>query len=501
MNSSRYSRSARTLLKRSALFTVRCADALFAAPLAAGADTAVPSVDAVSVSGADITVNWTLNVADATSLDVILYDASGNVVQDDTLDPSATSDTFYSVAAATGYYVEVSATDTAGTTASLPSSTVDVLEGPAVITSVGGSGAAVTVTWTNTSPDATGIDVILYDANGNVVTDDTLDPSTTSDTFANVPDGQGYYVVVTTHTPSGDFDSNSSDVFTLAGGTFSTDTAVSFNDLSCVDGTVSVSWSSNSPDATSYDVILLDANGNVISQVTVDPSVTSYDFTAVADATNYSVEVVAHTPIGDLNATSWNFSVANGQLVQIPVDPPIVFGGGSGEVVDPSTVVLTPVDGGGWSVSWNEVADAAGTGYYLVSDDQGDTCVVDSTGVAGANVSCTLAALSDPTASLSGLSVTYFSDAFRVDNFGSVTPTALSEGVVAFDKAPVPTTKSAPATSHHVAVAAPVLAPAGDSVILDWLVGFGGLLLASAVALTWRSRARRHGAQALSGRQ
>ena len=467
--------------------------ALVALPVVAGASTLAPTVDAVSVTGADLSVNWTLNVTDATSVDAILYDSTGAVVADDSLDPSVTTDTFYSLAAQSGYYVVVTATDAAGTTSSAPSTTADVIEGPAVITGVSGNGGTVSVTWTNTSLDASGVDVVLYDANGNVVATHSLDPSATTDTFANVADAQGYYIVVTAHTPGGDFDSNPSSSFTLAGGLLSTDAAVSISDLSCVDGTVSVSWSTNSPDATGYDVVLLDANGAVVSTSTVDPSVSTYSFTGVADGAGYVVEIVAHTPIGDLTTDSWSFSIAGGQIVQIPVEPPVVLGTGSGEVVDPSTVTVTAMSGG-WTIAWSELADASGAGYYVVTDDQGDSCSIGSTGTAGASISCDLTANGDATVVPTGVSVTYYAYMydFRAENFGSIAPQLASGGAtpVAVTKTRTATTRTAPTPQHHVSVAIAELPRTQSSVLLDALAGLGGLLLASALVLSARRRMR-----------
>ncbi len=484
--------TALSILRRTAVTALVGALGLVAAPLAAGASTLSPGIDSVLVSGADLTVNWTLNVTDATSVDAVLYDSTGTVVADDSLDPSATSDTFYSVAAQSGYYVVVSATDSSGTVDSLPSAPVDVVEGPAVITDLSGSAGSVIVTWTNTSPDATGLDVVLYDSTGAVVADDVVAAGSTSDTFSGVSDAQGYYVVVTTHTPGGDFDSDPSATFAVVGGLLSTDAAVSISDLSCVDGTLSVSWSSNSPDATGYDVTLLDANGNIVSHVSLDASTTSYSFSSVSDGDNYVLEVVAHTPIGDLSTDSWSFSVASGQMVTVPIEPPIVFGGGASEVVDPSTVTIVATSGG-WTISWNEVADASSNGYYLVTDDQGDSCTVNSTGVGGTALSCDVIPAGDASVTPSGLSVTYYSNMyeFKADNFGSVAPQLASGGVSTVDVTThqVATDRSAPLPQHHVGFSsAPLAAAPHSSALLDSLAALGGLLLASAMIMSIRRR-------------
>jgi hypothetical protein len=480
------------VLRRGATATLFGAVCLVAAPLAAGASTTVPVVDSVAVNGANLTVNWTLNVGDATSVDAIVYDNTGAVIADDVLDPSVTTDTFYSLAAQSGYYVVISATDPSGTFNSVASAPLDVVEGPAVITGLSGTGGAVTVTWTNTSPDASGLDVVLYDNNGTMITDDVLSAGTTTDTFTGVADGQGYYVVVTTHTPSGDFDSNASASFSVTGGLVSTDSAASITDLTCVDGTLSVSWSSNSPDATGYDVVLRDANGNIVSQATVDASVTSYSFSGVSDGDGYVVQIVAHTPIGDLTTDSWTFSIASGQMVDSPIIPPIVVGNGGSEVVDPSTVTYVATTGG-WTVSWAEVADAASYGYYVVTDDQGDSCTVSSTGVGGATVSCDVIAAGDPTVAPSGLSVTYYSAIyeFRADNFGSVTPLNASGGVSTVDTTPrasTPTRTASFPIRHIALVSAPLGSPTHRSVFLDYVAGLAGLLMLSALILSARRR-------------
>ncbi len=95
----------------------------------------------------------------------------------------------------------------------------------ATITAVTGTNGNVTVTWTNDAADATGLDVILYDQNGNVLEDDALAASATSDTFANVADGGGYSVDVITHTPGGDLDAGGSTPFDVYQGTYIVDNA------------------------------------------------------------------------------------------------------------------------------------------------------------------------------------------------------------------------------------------------------------------------------------
>ncbi len=282
-----------------------------------------------------------------------------------------------------------------------------IVDNAPTIVSVTGTNGNVTVTWTNDAADATGLDVILYDQNGNVVEDDALAASATSDTFANVADGQGYTIDVVAHTPGGDLDSGPSLAFDLSNGSLSNDAAASVDTVTCTNGVITVSWTSNSPDATGYDVILYDQNGTVVQDDALAASATSDTFRAVADGSGYSVAVVAHTPFGDFTGDSWNFDIVNGSIVTVPIIDPVP--GRAPIVVDPSTVTVTPIDAGagGWTISWPELASAPTDGQYVVSDDQGDSCTATPTGVAGTTLSCVLAPRIDGTTTLTGLTVTF----------------------------------------------------------------------------------------------
>jgi hypothetical protein len=120
------------LIRRAATIGLVATLALLAVPIAAGADVtadAAPTVTAVTATGGDVTVTWTNDAADATSIDVILYDDNGNVVEDDNVGAAATSDTMSGVADGGGYTIDVVANTPGGALDSGPSNAFDVYQG------------------------------------------------------------------------------------------------------------------------------------------------------------------------------------------------------------------------------------------------------------------------------------------------------------------------------------------------------------------------------------
>ncbi len=494
------------VLRRAAVGTVLMGTVALATPLAAGADviaSSAPSITAVSGSAGDLTVTWTDNAPDATSLDVILYDQSGNVVVDDNLASTATTDTLNNVADGGGYTISVVANTPSGDLSSDSTAPFDVTGGTYVldnapsIQTVGATAGNVTVTWTNDAADASSLDVTLYDQNGNVVQEDTLSASATRDTFANVPDGTGYYAVVTAITPGGDLSSDASGAFDLAGGAYSNDAAPTLVSLDASNGVITVTWSSNASDVTGYDVMVTDGNGTQIADDSLGAGATSDSVPAVADGTGYEISIVAHTPIGDFTTPTGSIDISGGTIAHIPVDPiPVVLG--TGTVVDPGTVSVTPISNGdgGWTISWPEVTNANSSGWYEVTTDQGDVCTVDSDGVAGDTATCDLSAHTDGSTEITGLTVTYYPmHLIEYDLAGAVAPTAVATAAngsgsstvtpVRFDKVATPRN-----LERHTVALGHVTSPAAAT---PWALGavmVGGVavLLSGAIALLRRRR-------------
>jgi|GEM_PF-2348179 len=494
------------VLRRAAVGTVLMGTVALASPLAAGADvvaSSAPSITAVAGTSGDVTVTWTDNAPDATSLDVILYDQSGNVVVDDNVAPTATTDILNNVADGGGYTLSVVAHTPSGDLSSDSTAAFDITGGAYVldnapsITAVAGSSGDVTVTWTNDAADASSLDVALYDQNGNVVQEDTLSASATTDTFSNVADGTGYYVVVTATTPGGDLSSDPSGSFDLAGGAYSDDAAPTLVSLDATNGVITVTWSSNASDVSGYDVIVTDGNGTQIADDSVGAGATSDSLPAVADGTGYEISIVAHTPIGDFTTSSGNVNIAGGTVAHIPVDPiPVVVGPGT--VVDPSTVSVTPISNGdgGWTISWPEVTDASSSGWYEVTTDQGDICTVDSDGVAGDTATCDLSAHADGSTELTGVTVTYYPlHVIAYDLAGAGAPLSAagaSNGTGGSTVAPVRFDKTATPRDleRHTVALGHVSSPAPTA---PWALGavmIGGVavLFSAAIALLRRRR-------------
>ena len=295
------------LLRRAAMGVCAAALLAVAAPMVAGASTISsdepPIIVSVAATGGDITATWTRNDApDASSIDVILYDRNGNVIEDDHVGPAVTSDTMDGIADGGGYAFDVIANTPEGPLDPGASSAFDVYQGAYIvdqaptIVSVTASGGDITVSWTNDALDASSIDVILYDLNGNVIEDDHVDPTATTDTMDNIADGGGYTVDVIANTPGGPLDPGTSSAFDIFQGAYIVDQAPTIGTVSAMDSDVTVTWTNAADDATSIDVILYDQNGNVIEDDNVGPSATTDTMDNIADGGGYTFDIVANTP-------------------------------------------------------------------------------------------------------------------------------------------------------------------------------------------------------------
>jgi hypothetical protein len=466
------------------------------APVDVVADAA-PTITAVTGSGGDVSVTWVNDAPDATGIDVTLYDQNCDVVADDAVAPDATSDTFTGVADG-GYSVDVVAHSPGGDLDAGGSDPFDLYQGAYVddaaptITAVTGTGGDVSVTWVNDAPNATGIDVTLYNQNGDVVADDAVAADATSDTFTGVADGQGYVIDVVAHTPGGDLDSGPSASFDLAGGSFSSDAAPQVATVTSDHGDVSITWVDAAPDATGIDVILYDPSGDVVADDVLAPDATTDTFTGVPDGDGYVVAVVAHTPFGDFTGDSWSFSLLDGSLAPVPV-----FGGWPGRspiVVDPSTVTLTAIDGGagGWTVTWPELDSAPTDGYYLVSTDQGDECTAEPTGQSGTLLSCTLAPRADGSSTLSGLNVEFEPYLIEYSLAGGIATDRSAPGAAVTSHAS--TDRAREGTEPDAVVATSVGTPRVPGRIgapqapIALVLGGGALVLLGALGAWWRRR-------------
>jgi hypothetical protein len=222
---------------------------------------------------------------------------------------------------------------------------------------------------------------------------------------------------------------------------------------------------------------------------------------AVSDADGYTVEVVAHTPFGDFTGDSWNFDIVDGSLVATPVIDPVPVVDPSPIVVDPSTVTVTPIDGGagGWTVSWPELASAPTDGDYVVTTDQGDSCTAEPTGVAGTILSCTLAARADGSTDLSGVVVTFeqllfFNASATARGHGSPTNTSdptsptVTPVVLTTTRAPGSTTKSLATSPTAHALSATPKVSSSDAPQL--LLGGGLIVMLLAALAVWLRRRR-----------
>jgi hypothetical protein len=313
------------------------------------------------------------------------------------------------------------------------------------------------------------------------------------DTLASVADATGYSVTVAAVTPAGTLTSDPFS-FDVQGGTSPVvvDAAPNVDDVTCTAGLCEVDFSSNSPDATSYVVTWLDPSGAVIATDTLDASAYMDTLASVADATGYSVTVAAVTPAGTLTSDPFSFDVQGG-ATPVPVVP-------GPQPVPAGTITVTANGDGTFTVTWTSV-DETSNGFYLVSDDAGDTCSAPGAGSAGQTLSCVLTT-ADGSAP-SGVTVTYEPLLFRVDNYGSVAPGAIetssgtgSGGTV--DPTPGPAVATTPVTHptapepRAVAVSARVPGSSGSLVEPAAITAASLAVLAVGSLATWRVR-RRHG--------
>jgi hypothetical protein len=337
-----------------------------AGPLAAGASDVAPSITLVTGQNGTVAVTWTNASPDATSIDVILFDLNGNVIEDDNLAATATSDTLAAVADGGGYTIDVIANTPQGSLDSGPSESFDMSGGTLIVdeaptySSLTGANGNIIVTWTNDAPDATSIDVILYDQNGNVIEDDSLSPTATTDTFSNVPDGDFYTVDVVTTTPGGTLDAGESTAFDMINGSLVDDSAPTIVAVNGSSGQVTVTWTNSSPSATSIDVILYDENGNVVEDDNLAVTTTS-DTMTVPDGQGYTLAVVANTPDGALSS-----------------DSSVAFDLSSGVFSTDAPATITSVSGanGDITITWtNDAPDA--TGIDVILYDQNGNVIED----------------------------------------------------------------------------------------------------------------------------
>jgi hypothetical protein len=260
------------------------------------------------------------------------------------------------------------------------------------------------------------------------------------DTLANVADATGYSVTVTAETPAGALGSDPYS-FDVQGGTSPVviDAAPTIDDVTCTAGLCEVDFSSNSPDATGYVVTWLDPSGAVLETDTLDASAAMDTLANVADATGYSVTVTAETPAGALGSDPYSFDVQGG-ATPAPTYP-------GPQPVPTGTITVTANGDGTYTVSWTSLDESGIDGFYLVSDDAGDSCTASSPGGAGQSLSCVLTPADGTTPS--GVTVTFEPLMFRVDNFGSVAP-----GPVEFsDASSGVTVTSTPSAPQHVVTA------------------------------------------------
>ncbi|MCX7920965.1 MAG: S-layer homology domain-containing protein [Clostridia bacterium] len=298
--------------------------------------------NSVNVTLAAVGGAGTVNVSGATALATLkLYNSSSIVVATHTLVGPATSHSFTSVAAGTGYYV----TQTVGVTEGFTSNVVDV-----TLAAVGGAGI---LDVSGATPLAT---LKLYNSSNTLVASYTLTGVATTYRFTALPAGMGYYVRqtvgITTSVPS-----NTVEVTPIVTGGARTVTITGAALLSTLR--------------------LYNSSNTQVASYTLTGTATTYQFTAVAAGTGYYVKQTISGITGAASA---------------PVEVTVQATGGSGTVYvsgatprailklyNSSNVVVKTYTLSATATTYQFTAVPAGTGYYVTQTVSGSESAASNT--------------------------------------------------------------------------------------------------------------------------
>ena len=381
------------------LFTLAPATLAMADPASTLSATASFLVDAQGMN--DVTVNWTPNGDNAVT-DVAIASADGSSYQRDTpiSDATATSVTLLNIPSGLGDVITV--TDANGDTTTTTLDVGDITTSPIWVNILPDPLPAsvnvgnLAVQWTSSLNDTTGFTVSVNDSSGSQVASVELGAEEFTYAFPQLAPGN-YTVTVTAHGAGTDI-SQTSLTTTVADPNGQYDGSV---DASCVvqpDGTytVTASWNDSSSTVTGFDIILWDAQGNLVAQASVDGSTSTYDFTGITDPSGYHVQVTAHDSFyGDDTFTTVDV------MTHIPIDGgPGGPGGGvvdTGITVDASTIHVDYTENSTWTISWTEPAGVSSSMSYLVTTSEGNCEVLAN--AAGDYDSCVISSENQPTVS------------------------------------------------------------------------------------------------------
>jgi hypothetical protein len=301
----------------------------------------------------------------------------------------------------------------------------DTIDPLSVSASVAADGTTtLTVDFSALAPAAT-TEVLLTDATGATVSDDTV--TSTTDTMTGLTAGT-YTLTVQNDTATASDTVTVNDDGSVTIGAVDGGTTVAYQGLvvnANGDGTDTVEVDFGVLDTTADIVITLTSvDGTVLDSQTVSSDQSSVTFT-VPTADAYSA-LVTYTDANGQSQTDVYTSV-------LPVDGPVIPVDQPGVVVDPTMVTVTANPDGGWTVSWPEPDTTEnGVGWFVVTEDNGTdstvSCEASGTGVVGAIDSCTL---DDPATTPPVVTVTYITP--RIFDARNVPTTTVAPPVVMYD--------------------------------------------------------------------
>lgn len=455
--------------------------AALGAPAGAAVTIEVPT-NVVAVAGVDsVVVSWDAVPADQP----VTYAVDDGFGDGCAPAAGATSCVVDGLDPSTSYSFTVTATS-GDASSSADAQPVTPLRSTAVPSSVGGlvagsDGPSVVAAWVPgpvVDDPVASQTVTVLDAQGDVADQATLDPSATSYRSVALTPGSSYTVSVTATNADGPSLAVVSDPVVVAASA-PAPAALTGLVAEAGDGSVTVSWDALDPltAATVTSITVDDGNGHTCTALPTDSSCT--------------IDGLANGQPISLTATVTSDGGATTTPIDGSVTPSAPIGLAS---VDPSSVVWSwGTDG--LVVTFVEPSDLTGISSYLVTDDQGDTCVI-PVGTPGDTVSCVLAQVPGAT----GITVTSQGpEVVHPIAYGGVT--AMADGssapvpvpVVAFSvraehSSVQPSSLEREAHVEHVVASDGPARQTRSSWLATALGALAGLLVVAGVAAVLRSR-------------
>lgn len=359
------------------------------------APNVVGSVNVALDGSTAVVANWTAPTynggATVTSYNVSLY-AYGNddPIKTVKVDGKTLTTTFANLDPASQYVVAVNATNSAGTGALQSSDVIKTKVIPAdaptdVVAKLGEDDTTVTFAWTapvkNGGEDVVNYTARLLDANGKVVTTQTVTDTTAE--FTGLTRGAAYQVSVIANNSAGASKATVSASVTIPAVAPNAPTKVA----TTITGTQSVKVAWNAPtynggaDVTGYVVTLTPATGDAIVK-TVNAKETSVVFSNLQGDTKYAASVAAVNSAGTGETSVYSESVltAPTEAPAAPAEEEVTLDQTGGKVTqDGTTLIVKLVDytPGQWvygyafstalSLGWAQV-DANGVATFSIAN-------------------------------------------------------------------------------------------------------------------------------------